>query len=420
MRRAARFPSLCTVLLLALASAASACAEDTPTAGGATPEAVEGGSTSVAVPAPSGDPLKIGFVNNEGGSFSVPELRIGNEVAEEYINEQLGGIAGRPLEVVRCATDGSPESSIDCANQLIEADVAAVMEGTDLGADALLPLLADAGIPMIGHVQFGPARMFDENSFYFGSAAISYGAAALKYYADEGAESVLWFFPDDATSRSFTDGVLVPTAAELGVDYQTVYYDAANPNWAVLATTAVSEAPDVSGALAATDAQCADLTTALRDGGFEGRILAASCVGLHADIGAAAVGVDTDADHWKPGDIEAAPAAKQEELREYAAVMEAAGHEDLVAGNALIAFADLITLQRVLADVEGVIDGAAVTEALRATKGLDSFAGPEITCDHTVLAGNSACASGLLFFQFDEDGALKATTDEFVDVTGLV
>jgi hypothetical protein len=294
------------------------------------------------------------------------------------------------------------------------------MEGTDLGGDAMLPILADAGVPLVGHVQFGPGRMFDDNAFYFGAAALAYGAAALQFYADEGATSVSWFLPDEPSSHAFTDGVLEPTSAELGIDYTTVYYDAASPNWAVLAATAVSEAPDVSGSIAATDAQCVEMIGALRDAGYQGRILAASCVGLHDALGEDAVGVDTDADHWHPGDLESAPAAKQEELGEYAAAMTDAGHENLVPGNAVITFADLINLTRIMGTIDGTADGPAVAEALRSARDFDGFAGPTIACDHTAIPGNSACSTDLLFFQVQEDGSVKAVTDDFVDVTGLL
>jgi branched-chain amino acid transport system substrate-binding protein len=396
----------------------AACAGDDTDAPVSGPEI--GGTTSTSAAQPTGEPITIGFVNSEGGAFSVPELRVGNEVAADYVNSHLGGVAGRPLEVVRCATDGSPESSIDCANQLVEAGVVAVVEGTDLGGDAMLPILADAGIPLVGHVQFGPGRMFDDNAFYFGAAALAYGAAALQFYADEGATSVSWFLPDEPSSHAFTDTVLEPTSAELGIDYTTVYYDAASPNWAVLAATAVSEGPDVSGSIAATDAQCVEMIGALRDAGYQGRILAASCVGLHDALGDEAVGVDTDADHWHPGDLESAPAAKQEELSEYAAAMTDAGHEDLVGGNAIITFADLINLTRIMGTIDGTVDGAAVAEALRSARDFDSFAGPTIACDHTAIPGNSACSTDLLFFQVQEDGSVKAVTDDFVDVTGLL
>src|SRR5207253_647246 len=124
-------------------------------------------------------------------------------------------------------------------------------------------------------------------------------------------------------------------AKKLGVDYSTVYYDAANPNWAVLAATAVSKNPDASGSVAATDAQCADMVSALKDAGYQGRIFAASCFNLSKDIGDKAAGVDVDADHWVTADMDAAPAPKQAELEQYTKVMRSAGHADLVQGNAL-------------------------------------------------------------------------------------
>src|SRR5918994_1128848 len=360
--------------MVAVLGVTAACSDDGTTTTESGGEIEDTTATSAGTKA-TGEPIKLGFVNSEGGAFSVPELRVGNEVAEDYINDHLGGVNGRPLQVTRCVTDGSPEASIDCANQFVEEGVVAAVEGADLGGDAMLPILADAQIPLVGHVQFGPGRMFDDNAYYFGAAALAYGAAALRFYADEGAESVAWFLPDEPSSHAFTDTVLEPTSDQLGLEYMTVYYDAASPNWAVLAATAVSEGPDVSGSIAATDA-----------------------------------------DHWNPNDLASAPADKRAELEEYAAVMRAAGHEDLIAGNAIITFADMINLSRILA----TIDGPAAAAALRATEDFDSYAGPTISCDHMVIPGNSACSTDLLFFQVQDDGSVEAVTDDYVDVTGLL
>jgi branched-chain amino acid transport system substrate-binding protein len=404
---------------IALAMLAAACSDSKdgdPDTAASSPESTTA-ATTLADNAATGEPITIGFINNEGGAFSVPELRVGSEVAEAYINEQLGGVNGRPIVVERCATDGTPESAIDCVNGFIETGVVAVIEGTDLGADAVLPLLTDAGIPMLGHVQFGAGRMFDANSYYFGAAAIAYGVAALSYYKDEGLTTVQWLLPDDPTSHAYTDAFLLPAAEQIGIEYSTVYYDAANPNWAVLAATAVSANPDVSGSVAATDAQCAEMVSALKDAGYGGRIFAASCFNLANDIGDKAVGVDVDADHWVVADIGSAPPAKQAELEEYIDVMSAAGHDDLVNGNAIITFADMLTLRGVLSTIDGAIDGSSIAAALMATKDANSFAGPNITCDKTVLVGNSACHAGILLFQVQADLTFKALTDDFVSGT---
>lgn len=393
---------------------ASACSSDDDSSAKSSSSGASSTPTTAKGKPATGEPITIGFMNNEGGAFSVPELRVGSEVAEKYINTQLGGVNGRPIKVERCATDGTPESAIDCVNGLIEKHVVAVIEGTDLGADAVLPLLKDAGIPMLGHVQFGAGRMFDANAYYFGAAAIAYGAAALSYYKDAGAKTIQWFLPDDGTSHGFTDNFLLPAAKKLGVEYSTVYYDPANPNWSVLAATAVSKNPDASGTVAATDAQCAAMVSALKDAGYQGRIFAASCFNLTKDIGDKAAGVDVDADHWVTADVAAAPADKKKELEEFENVMKAAGHKDLVAGNALMTFADMLTLRSVLSTISGPIDGKTIATALMGTKNANSFAGPRITCDKTVMPGNSACHAGLLFFEVQNDGSIKAMTNDFV------
>jgi branched-chain amino acid transport system substrate-binding protein len=434
MRRSSR-TGLSVIAVMAVTALVGGCSSS----GGSSPasssapapatEAAAGTQAPVTTAAPAtteagkvatGEPIVVGFVNDEGGAFSVPELGVGNQVAQDYINNRLGGVSGRPIEMKRCVADGSPEKSIDCANQLVEAGVVAVMEGTDLGADSMLPILKSAGIPMVGHVQFGPARMFDDNSYYFGAAALAYGASALQFYASQGAKSIAWFFPDVDTSRTFTDAVLTPVAKGLGLQYKSVYYDPTAPNWPVLAATAATENPDVSGALAATDGQCAEMTSALRGAGYQGKILAASCSGLHDAIGEQAVGVNTDADHWNPGDMESAPAAKQAELAVYAGAMKEAGHEDLIQGNAVITFADLMNLSKIMSGINGEITGASVAGALRATKDFDSFAGPKITCDHKLIPGNSACTTGLLFFAIQNDGSVRAVTDDFVDISAIL
>jgi len=412
--------------VVAVGLLAAGCAEDTSSVKAA--DAPQGTTPGAVAAAPgrvkgtkvaAGEPIKIGFINSEGGAFSVPELRTGSEVAERYVNTELGGVNGRPIEVIRCATDGSPEKSIDCAHKFVEERVAVVQEGTDLGGDAILPILTDAKIPLVGHVQFGPARMFDKNSYYFGAATLAYGAAALRFYADQGAKSIVWFLPDEPSSHGFTDAILIPTAAKVGITYETVYYDATSPNWAVLAATAMAKNPDVSGSIAGTDAQCAEFVAALRDAGYKGHILAASCAGLHDAIGEKANGVDTDADHYSPSDLASAPPEKQKDLQLYADVMTEAGHPELVRGNAVITFADTMNLVRILSTITGAVDGASASAALMATKDFESFAGPKITCDHTVMTANSACSTGLMFFRIQEDGSMKAQTKGFVDITGL-
>ena len=101
--------------------------------------------------APSGPPpLTLGFINMEGaptGSF--PEARIGAEAAVAHVNDDLDGVGGRPLKLSVCKTNGTAESSQSCAQRLRAEKPVAVVGGVDLGGNASVHVIADAGIPYV-------------------------------------------------------------------------------------------------------------------------------------------------------------------------------------------------------------------------------------------------------------------------------
>ena len=111
-------------------------AAETTVAGDTTPatDAADGEANAWALDytggtagAASGDPIVIGYVNQE--SF-FPESTLGLNAAVEYVNAELGGAAGRPIEVVECfiavAEDGA-RCGIEMANN---PDVTIVLTGT--------------------------------------------------------------------------------------------------------------------------------------------------------------------------------------------------------------------------------------------------------------------------------------------------
>ncbi len=117
------------------------------------PGRTSGGSTGNL----SGPPVKLGFVSMENTALgSFPETRIAAQSAVAYANQALGGVHGHPIELVPCVTNGSPESSQDCANRLIAEKPVAVVGGVDLGTDAAMDLYEHAGIPYVsGSPQVG-------------------------------------------------------------------------------------------------------------------------------------------------------------------------------------------------------------------------------------------------------------------------
>ncbi len=95
--------------------------------------------------------IVLGMINQEDAPIgSFPEAREAAQAAVAHVNEDLGGVNGRPLRLEVCKTTGTPESSAACANSLLAKRPVAVLGGVDLGAAASLPVFEKAGIPYIG------------------------------------------------------------------------------------------------------------------------------------------------------------------------------------------------------------------------------------------------------------------------------
>src|SRR3954447_1148709 len=113
-RRLSRLVAASIVLVLL----AAACSDDKQ---GASSASSSGGKTPSTAPAATSnawalrytggtkgaadsslDPIVIGYVNQEGGVPAFPEATAGTEAAVKYINAELGGVAGHPVELKKC------------------------------------------------------------------------------------------------------------------------------------------------------------------------------------------------------------------------------------------------------------------------------------------------------------------------------
>ena len=110
---------------------------------------------SHATKKPTGEPITIGIVNSEGSpGLDFPEFTEGFNGAALYANTELDGFGGRPVKLEVCSVKGTPESSQQCAQQLVEAKVDLVVVGLDVYVD--FKTFEAAGIPVIGNIPILP------------------------------------------------------------------------------------------------------------------------------------------------------------------------------------------------------------------------------------------------------------------------
>jgi branched-chain amino acid transport system substrate-binding protein len=367
-----------------------------------------------AARASTGAPIKIGYVNDESGPVGVPYVTYGTQAGVSYVNAH-GGVNGHPIELVPCAGDGSPEKSIGCANQFVQAKVPLVLEGVDDGADAMLPILKSAGIPLAGGLPFSAGVSTSPHAYFFDSALPALSVAPMNFFHAQGVKSIVYVLADTTSNRFFDQKLLAPTAKALGIRYKTLFYSPTAPQWQVLAATAESLHPDLVGTPAALDPDCVSLFNALKSTGYSGKVFLASCEVGAQSLGARAADAYLYTFFWWPGTPQDAPAAKRAEIDAYASAMKQAGQSKWVDSNAAFGFADVVTLAHALSTMHSsTLTSSSVEAGLRATKGLNSFLGEPITCNHTAFPGQSACSTGVLMYRVDASGHLRLASRTWV------
>ena len=87
---------------------------------------------------PSLEPIVVGYVNQEGGVPAFPEATAGTKAAVDYVNKELGGIGGHPLELKSCAVQAE-EDGQRCGTEMVnDPQVRAVLTGVlTAGSDSL-------------------------------------------------------------------------------------------------------------------------------------------------------------------------------------------------------------------------------------------------------------------------------------------
>lgn len=406
LRSTRRFTTTALGVAALIATISGCTASSTTTTQSAAPQA------SLTENAATGAPISIGFLNPSRGPNSYPESGPGAEGAVNYINKFYGGLNGRPINMVDCETEATPESVLSCANKFVESKVVAVITGNTFNDGAALPVLESAGIPLIGNVPQDSATVASQDSFYTGPAQAVFAIAPLQFFKDQGKKSVALLQGDVPVNHEYVDTFMEPVSKKLGIDFQAVYYDPETPNWPTLASTLVSTGAEVVGTIALPENQCTDMVRALRDQGFTGDILAGACTTFATTLPPSTEGSDyIYSGMWLPATLNSAPQSAADQIKIFNAAMADAGHADARGLYAAMSFSSFVTMADILKSVQGDITSASIAQAYDQAIDVPSFLGPNISCDHTVWPGQSACSNQLLMLKAGEAGEFAPVSD---------
>lgn len=401
--------SIAVVSIAVLASTAlAACSSDDSSSSDSSPE---GASSSITAPegaypgeAASGEPVKIGLINNEGGqAVSQPQNREAAEAVVQYANENLGGIGGRPIELVVCKQGEEPASARDCANQMVEAGVsAAVITTTGMG-DVMVPIITGAGIPYVAGSGQSMAELTSKDSFLWtGGFPASLGAMAATA-GEKGMKNVTAFTIDVPAAVSGLQQLGVPAFQAAGVDLRVVPIPLGTPDATPQVSAGLEKNPE-GVVVVGEETACTSIFKALGTLGTSAeKFTNASCtaesvidaVGPALDGTQVFAATDTTTDN--------------PESQLFESVMQKYAPGTETGGQTPVAYQGMLGLIRATESVEGTdTSPAAIVAAITSATDVPTPAaeGLTFTCDGTALPPlTSICNKGSIILTV-EDGQL--------------
>jgi branched-chain amino acid transport system substrate-binding protein len=173
----------------------------------------------------SGDPIKIGYANSED---FFPENTVGLNAAIAFINAELGGAGGRPLELVPCKIIAA-EDGAKCGTELAnDPEIALVVTGTILVGNAELYAALNGKKPVI----VGNGVAADDfstpvgQSFTAGSPGVIVGMGGFVASGlPEKPASVAILAQNNAAGQAAADLLFKPVMDKNGIGYTYVGID---------------------------------------------------------------------------------------------------------------------------------------------------------------------------------------------------
>lgn len=238
--------------LLALSFVAAACGDDDSASGDG-----DAGEESAAPPEvlgepdeATGEPVKVGLIT-EGGSEAIGSqsalTETGADVAVHYANEYLGGIGGRPIELVVCGTQATPAGAQDCANQMVEDEVVAVTMPFSGFGEATAPIITGAGIPYVTGSGNSAAELTAPGAFALTGGYPGTLGAFAQHAKDQGFEKFAMVVIDVPSATQAAEQLGGMVFGNAGVEFEVITAAPGTPDLTPQVQAAVDGDADAIG-----------------------------------------------------------------------------------------------------------------------------------------------------------------------------
>jgi branched-chain amino acid transport system substrate-binding protein len=420
MRSTARWALLLiAAALLAVVGVGCGSSDDNSSSSSATTGSNAADTSSSAPPAADlgtpnkakGEPLVFGMLNIESGPVTFPEARQAAETAVKYVNDYKGGIGGRPIKLVTCATDGQPSTSARCANQILDQKPVAILGAADTGAPGAFEVYKRANLAYVGGVPFTPAESNSPDAIQFISISVADNAAAATYSVKElGVKKAAVIYTDDSQGKFTGLGVIANVYKSLGVDVKTIPVAPNAADFSSAAAQAISSSPDLVYINA--PAGCPAILKALKSVGSTAKI-----AGIDPCTSPPALKAAGDAAEGlyfaQPFD---SVDSGTDDANLLGAVLAKYGPKDLALDTIAIAgFASVINVQAKLDKLPAdQLTKDGILKAFKDGSDNPNFLAHPYTCDGKQLAGNASVCNAFQKIKQVKGGKVVTASDDWV------
>jgi len=355
-------------------------------------------------------PVKIGWVNNQGGSLVIAGTAptVGAETAVKWINKHGGGIGGHPLTLVKCYVKNTEAEGLNCAQKFLNDPkiVAIAYGGLAVGANTIDKTVAGKK-PIFATISINPSDVTTKNLFVLYTAVpfivYPWGTFARKVVHAKTAAVV---YPNQPGQLPVAQAIQHALTVE-GVKTKLVGFDPKSIDLVGPLTAAGAQSADfIMPALGVPD-QCLAFEKAIQQLGIPDNHVAGFFQCAVPQIKSQYPGGDYP--KWYYG---VASAGDQFEMnasgKAFAKVMAEFGQSKLVSDPwAPTEFSSLLTIAKFMNQVGyAKLSPAAITAKARVFKGPIVLGPPIVNCGKYPKAP-ALCADGDSFFAYQGNGVFK-------------
>jgi branched-chain amino acid transport system substrate-binding protein len=347
----------------------------------------------------SANPLSIFFFDEEGASAaaSSPESYQAAEAAVDYVNDNLGGVKGRPLKLTHCESLGTPDSAINCANQAVDDKPDVVIKGVDVAGGSAVPIVTGAGLAYVTLDAGSPDEVDHNLAFSLTSGFAAQFAPVAAYAKTKGYKSLGVIYTNVQPLSTPLNGPFASLLAKDGIGYVPEPVD-------ITAADVTSQynalvAKHVGAILVVTTlAQCTASLQARSSLSDSTPLFMSSSCDVPSALSAVSAST-TDGTVFAFQDTSAVPS--DTDTKTYLQAMKTYEPSANVGSFAPSAFEAIIDFYRAMmtASAPATLDATSVATTLKTTKNIPLFmgGGETFNCGQSYFAGESSVCTGAAF-----------------------